>query len=228
MAVIRQFTDIEAISRTVAGEIMAATGQTDRFRLVLAGGSTPGRLYELLANAGPGIDWSRLRIYWGDERFVSHDHPASNFRLAADTFLPMVPADQVFPMPTDCPTADQAASRYNQLLNDHLTASPDGLLFDLVLLGMGEDGHTASLFPGHPLLAETKRLAGAVNDPVGRPPLPRITLTLPAFAAGRRVLFMVAGPEKKRLALQIAAGRRQCPAAMVRGAERLDWYIADT
>ncbi len=185
--------DVETLAnhyaQWLAGEIATAKAP---FRLALCGGTTPAPLYRLLASGEyrGRIDWEKLDFYWGDERFVPHDDEASNLRLARDLWLdhvPLAPA-QIHPMPTEG-ALDDCAARYEALLKreygrDRL--DPARPLFDVMLLGVGADGHTASLMPGEPVLEESERWVAAV--PHGRPE-PRMTLTYPAIASSRFVPF---------------------------------------
>jgi 6-phosphogluconolactonase len=205
------------------------------FTLVLAGGNTPRGLYELLAEppCASRIPWRQVRLYWGDERFVPQRHEQSNYRLAAETLLARVPvpADQVHPIPTAEATPEQAALAYEDTLRALAAAqgrSPPR--FDLVLLGLGADGHTASLFPGGPECAERERWCVASRAPEGTGVRERITLTLPVLNASRSVLFLVSGAEKRPILQKVlhpAPGQeRRYPAQLLRPAGELRW-LAD-
>lgn len=171
-----------------AADAIAARG---RFTLALSGGSTPRPLYEWLATdeGRDQIDWARVHLFWGDERGVPPDHADSNYRLARETLLDHVPipAAQIHRIHGE-DDPETAASAYEQTLRE---LSADGL--DLVLLGLGRDGHTASLFPNRPAGRETSRWVVADQDPTGRA---RITLTPPAINAARTVAFIVTGADK--------------------------------
>jgi len=150
----------------------------------LAGGTTPRRAYQLLAEA-PGIDWSRVDLWFGDERCLPPDDPESNYRLVAETLLPG--ADGVRVHPIDGTLApDAGAAAYAEEIR--------GVTLDLALLGLGEDGHTASLFPGGASLVERSREAVAVV--ASKPPPHRITLTLPVLEAARELLVLAVGEGK--------------------------------
>ncbi len=178
------------------------SGTEGAFALALAGGETPRPLYEQFA-APPFRDefpWARAHIFWGDERFVAHDDPRSNFRSARETFLARVPipVQNIHPVDTRAEDAEAAAQAYQrELLAFHgvalLTAARP--LFDVTLLGLGEDGHMASLFPGDAALCERQSWTAATRDPTG---LARITLTYPAIESSRRVAFLITGAEKER------------------------------
>jgi 6-phosphogluconolactonase len=223
-----------------AAELLAeaaalAVQEQGLFTLVLAGGSTPRTLYELVAEPpyASRVPWRQVQLYWGDERFVPPHHEQSNYRLARETLLERVHvlADQVHPIPTDAANPEQAALAYAGTLRALAAAqgrSPPR--FDLVLLGLGTDGHTASLFPGGPECAERERWCVASRAPEGAAVLERITLTLPVLNAARSVLFLVSGAEKRPIlqkVLRPAPGQeRRYPAQLVRPAGELRW-LAD-
>jgi 6-phosphogluconolactonase len=192
--------DREALSRAVAEEIekiaAAAASDRGRFDLVLAGGRTPRRLYEVLSTEyRERINWSRTHLFWGDERYVPSDNPLSNYRMAQEALIvPLgIPQANIHPMPTYFAEAAEAAHAYEQMLRSHFGAG--GLRFDLVLLGIGPEGHTLSLFPGSPALEERERLVVSVRA-AAKPPL-RLTLTLPAIETARDVFFLVSGEDKQ-------------------------------
>lgn len=199
------------------------------FRVALAGGSTPGALYELLTHAPyrSQAPWAQTEVFWGDERHLPAGHSGRN-----DTaLLPLlahvgVPASQIHPAPYVPGDPDQAARRYEDVLR--LTAQPDGSLLDLTLLGLGHDGHTASLFPGTPAVDETERLTAA-NYAVYEDRYPeRITLTLPAINASAAVLFLVTGASKQAILRRILGPPADppLPAQRVRPASgRLIWLV---
>ncbi len=187
----RVLADAEAVAaqacRLIAAAARAAIGERKGFRLVLAGGSTPRRTYELLAQtAREAKEWGAWEIFWGDERCLPVGHPGRNSRIAHDAWLAHVaiPARQVHPIPAEL-GAVSAAAAYAGTVRDHLP-------FDLVLLGMGEDGHTASLFPGR---AGEGGLAVAVHD-APKPPAGRVSLNYPALRDCRSQLVLVTGTGK--------------------------------
>jgi 6-phosphogluconolactonase len=223
----------ESAAELLAGAVAQAVREAGAFRLALSGGSTPRTLYELLSEPAfaSRIPWGRLQIYWGDERFVPARHEQSNYRLAAETLLCRVPvpSDRVHAVPTDAATPEQAAQAYAGTLR--ALAAEQGRSpprFDLVLLGLGTDGHTASLFPGGPECAERQRWCVASRAPEGAAVRERITLTLPVLNAARRVLFLVSGLEKRYIlqrVLRPAPGEeRRYPAQLVRPAGELLWF----
>jgi 6-phosphogluconolactonase len=205
----------------------AALSVRGPFRVSLSGGSTPKALYALLASDEfkSRFPWPRVFWYWGDERFVPYDHPDSNYRMTREAMLSKapVPAENIFPIPTDG-DPDDAARRYEGTLRkayNAATLDPRRPLFDLTLLGLGPDGHTASLLPGEPVLNERKRWVAAVSH--GRPEV-RITLTYPAIDSSQRVAFLVAGKEKAAIFKTIRSGNSDLPAARVRPVGELVWF----
>lgn len=205
----------------------AALASAGVFRIALAGGSTPERLYALLAADGfrERFPWHRVHWFWGDERFLPHDHPASNAGMVRRAMLSRVPApaENVHPMPVDG-TPESAAARYQRALEaayGSATLDPARPLFDLSLLGLGADGHTASLLPGQPVLDERRRWVAAV--PEGRAE-PRLTLTYPALESSRRVAFLVAGGGKAAILRAIRAGADGSPAARLRPLGEVVWF----
>lgn len=191
------------------------------FRLALAGGSTPKGAYRKLAQKN-GLRWECTEIFFGDERFVPPDSPDSNYRMAREALLAGINPRGLFAMPTD-DTPQSAAARYEEILRQQYGASvldPAVPLFDLVLLGLGPDGHTASLLPGQPVLAERVRWAAAV--PSGRDE-PRITLTYPALESSRLILFLVSGADKAAALKQARAG--QLPAGALRPQGDVLWLV---
>jgi 6-phosphogluconolactonase len=223
--------DPSALARCTAEWMTAAAlAAQGPFRVSLSGGSTPKALYGLLASdAFRGrFPWPRVHWYWGDDRFIPHDHPESNYRMARDAMLSTapVPPENIHPMPTDG-TPEDAAERYERVLQKAYGASvrtldPERPLFDITLLGLGADGHTASLLPGEPALEERKRWVAVV--PHGRPEV-RITLTYPVIESSRQVAFLVAGPEKAKILGQIRGGGSRVPAARLRPLGKLIWFV---
>lgn len=210
--------DPEALALRVADWLLAAAVGNDRpFAVALAGGSTPRRLYDLLS--GPpyreAFPWARAHWFWGDERFVPHDSPESNYRMVREAMLARapVPPANIHPIPTEGLTPQEAALSYERELKDFYGAStlrPDRPLFDVTLLGLGPEGHIASLFPGTAILGERTRWVGAV---IGAKPEPRITLTYPALESSHEVAFLVTGASKRAVLEQLLKGNQELPAA---------------
>lgn len=185
--------------RAAARDAIAARG---RFRIALAGGTTPRALYPELAQ---GIDWTRAQVFFGDERAVPADDPRSNYHMAWETLLApaAVPAENVFRWRTEDPDLDAAAREYERALA--AAGSPPWL--DLDLLGLGPDGHTASLFPGTTAVEERARACVAVDVPQLR--ARRLTLTVPVLSGATEVAFLIAGREKAE-ALRDVLGETDC------------------
>jgi len=221
-----------ALFADTAREAAAERGQ---FVVALAGGSTPQALYALLAQPpfADAIPWDKTFVFMSDERCVPFDDKRSNFGAARQALLSRVPvpAGNIYPPPTDTVAPEQVAARYTQTLADFFgidpTAPPPA--FDLVLLGLGDDGHTASLFPGHPALEVQD--TWVVSSPPGTlpPPVDRITFTLPLINAAHQVLFLVAGANKAEAVQDVLEGSATVdkrPAAGVHPASgRLTWLL---
>jgi len=226
---IEVLADPAALARHVADWMTsAALAAKGDFRVSLSGGSTPKTLFTLLAS-DPFIGrfpWNRVSWFWGDERFVPYDHPESNYRMTRETMLAKapVPPANIHPVPADG-TPEDSAARYERTLQTAYGATvldPARPMFDVTLLGMGPDGHTASLLPSEPVLEERKRWVAAVSH--GRPEI-RITMTYPAIESSRRVAFLVAGKEKAAMFRVIRAGSSDVPAARVRPVGELIWFV---
>lgn len=206
----------------------AAISAKETFRVSLSGGSTPKTLYQLLASDEfrNRFPWQRVSWYFGDERFVPYDSPDSNYRMVREAMFTKapVPSENIHPVPVDGSPED-AAERYERTLQNAYGATildPGRALFDVTLLGLGPDGHTASLLPGESVLEERKRWVAAVSH--GRPEV-RITMTYPVIESSRRVAFLVTGSEKEPIFRAIRAGGSQVPAARVRPVGELFWFV---
>jgi 6-phosphogluconolactonase len=201
------FETAEDVAESAAAEIAAALAEGAR-SLTLAGGGTPMRCYELLAQAD--VEWGRVTILFGDERCVPPDHPDSNYREARGVLLDKVSPASVHRMPAEL-GPDEGADLYSRVVEWHAP-------LDVVILGVGEDGHTASLFPGHPGLEATGWTVGIRNSP--KPPPDRVSLTLPALRGARKVLVLATGAGKA--AAVARAKRGEVPSGMIAGAR---WLI---
>jgi 6-phosphogluconolactonase len=227
--------DLPALSRAAADRIVqAACRSGDRFSMALSGGSTPRETYALLATDPyrAAIDWSRVHIFWGDERCVPPDDPRSNYRMAHQALLAHVPipAENVHRMAGELDPS-QAAATYSRELQVYFGAAhvdaPPAPQFDLILLGLGDDAHTASLFPATPALDEARRWV--VPNWVPQLEMWRLTLTPPVLNAARHILFLVAGNSKAQpLANVLQGGHRphEWPAQLVRPhSGQLTWLV---
>jgi 6-phosphogluconolactonase len=230
------FEDLDSLSAAAAeliGEASsAAIAERGRFVVALAGGSTPRRLYVLLAEQPwrDQLDWARWHVFLGDERMAPLDDPQSNFRMAHDALLAHVPipAAQIHRPRTNLGDVVATALDYDERIRAFFGDGPEPPRFDLVLLGMGSDGHTASLFPGKPALAEAERLVVASPPGVLPPAIDRITFTFPLLNAARTVCFLVAGADKAPAlqAMRVAAIPERPPAARVRPTDgHLHWLL---
>jgi 6-phosphogluconolactonase len=224
--------DAKTVAQEAAERIAAlassAVESRGRFSVALSGGSTPARLYELLAQAPyrAQVPWQRSYLFWGDERCVPPDDPGSNYRQADVTLIRHVPIppDNVYRIPGELEPA-AAAQAYTRTLVDFFCGPRPR--FDLVLLGLGQDGHTASLFPGSAAVQETERLAVPVEADYQGRPAHRVTLTPPAINAARQVLFLVSGSEKAEVVRAVIRDATHgLPARQVRPtAGKLAWLL---
>jgi 6-phosphogluconolactonase len=205
--------DAKSLARAAADRIMARIAANgDRVAICLTGGSSPKQLYQLLATDTyrSQIPWQRVHWFIGDERFVPADDPLNNMGMARRTFLDLcAPAANVHAIPTDIADPEEAARHYESELQsfygvDQLDSARP--LFDVVLMGVGPDGHTASLFPGYPAMGETERWVVGVAQAHVEPFVPRVTLTLPALSSCREMLFEVSGADKRAILTRVLAG----------------------
>ena len=219
----------EAASRLVQTAAQAIAARR-RFAMALSGGSTPRRLYQLLTQPPyrQSIDWTRVHLFFADERFVPHDDEDSTVRLVRETLLAGVdvPPGNFHAMPTEGDTPEGCASRYETTLRDYFGGdTPD---FDLILLGMGPDGHTASLFPGHP---EPAGLVASIHDSPKPPPV-RLTLTYAAIRAAHAVWFLVTGADKaatlERVFNSDSGDPQALPAARIQARDGRSVWLVDS
>ncbi|MFN2355160.1 MAG: 6-phosphogluconolactonase [Desulfopila sp.] len=221
---------ITALAEQIVAVSSAALERRPGFSLVLAGGSTPGELYTLLARPywRDRMEWPRVHVFFGDERCVPPDHHDSNYRMARETLLSAVPipSEQIHRIRGEA-DPDEEAAAYQQRIERQLPViSPDNPLFDLVLLGLGEDGHTASLFPGDAAL-QSRALATAVKAPrTMTPALPRISLTHHGIMLSRYICFLVHGRNKQEIVRAVLADSSgRYPAALIQK-NTVSWYLS--
>ena len=235
---LRVYSTLAEASNYLAKEIVQAAreyvAKKGVFTLVLSGGKTPGYLYSILAaKYSDEIPWRKTHLFLSDERYVPLDHPLSNFAMVHSKLVSKVslPPENLHPVPVDMNSPEKAARSYEKVLKEFLQESKEKELsmFDVVLLGMGEDGHTASLFPGSPVLYEKRRLTAAVTAPSSFSPRQRITLTLPAINASEKVFFLVAGAKKRISVSKVfekdGTSKDRIPAAMVIPKKSLIWFL---
>jgi 6-phosphogluconolactonase len=232
---LRRLTTPQDLFQAAAEEVIRsatdAVAQRGRFTIALSGGSTPRNLYTLIAaNASATLPWSQMFFFWGDERHVAPDNPDSNYRMAKEALLSKVPVPpaNIFPVPAENPDAAQAAEIYEQTLRRFFAVAPGEFpRFDLILLGMGPDGHTASLFPETPALQEKSRLV--VANWVEKLGSSRITFTLPLLNAARRVAFLVSGTDKAAALHEVLEGNapaEKYPSRLVQPREgKVTWFV---
>jgi 6-phosphogluconolactonase len=221
--------DPEALAHRAARWITDLAGASrDRFAICLSGGSTPRRLYELLAETPyrEALPWERIHWFWGDERFVPWDDPDSNYGMVHTALLERapIPPQNIHGIPTTG-VPREAAQTYERVLRSYYAAEDlDAArpLFDLQILGLGPDGHTASLIPGTSALEERQRWAVEV---IGARPETRITLTYPALESSRHTAFLVAGAEKREVLARAVARDPALPAGRVRPVGELTWFV---
>ncbi|HVV65181.1 MAG TPA: 6-phosphogluconolactonase [Rhizomicrobium sp.] len=223
------FPDPETLAARAARWLAKlARAKTGDFAIALSGGSTPRLLYRTLA-APPylkSFPWERVHWFWGDERFVARDNPMSNFKMAWDAMLSQAPAPSSHIHAVDCaaPSAAEAARLYERELQRYYGGErlrPERPLFDVNLLGLGADGHTASLFPDSPALLERKRWVAAVE---GQTP-ERVTLTYPALESAAHTAFLVTGGEKRAVLRRLWQGGDDMPAAKLKPVGELLFFV---
>jgi len=247
---VRPYHNIKVLSSAAAEFICRLAGKRAEkhgfFTVALSGGNTPRPLYETLAKPplATKMPWRDIHLFWGDERCVSSDHPESNFGMASRALISKVPipSQNVHRVPAEIKPPEDAAEAYEKILREFFgsfvkkgtrsNASRGAVSipsFDLILLGVGKDGHTASLFPGDQALAERERWVAVVRAPYGSPPVPRITLTLPVINRAECVLFMVSGSGKREVIRSILEDldptARSYPAGRVNPEGRVIWLI---
>ncbi|MFZ0939434.1 MAG: 6-phosphogluconolactonase [Candidatus Sulfotelmatobacter sp.] len=234
-AEIRRLSTPQELFQAAAEEVLqsareAITGR-GRFTIALSGGSTPRNLYTLIAaNASTSLPWDKVFFFWGDERHVPPTDAESNYRMANEALLSKVPVPpaNIFAIPTENPDASAVAEAYEKTLRKFFALQPGEFpRFDLILLGMGPDGHCASLFPETGALKEKSRLV--VANWVEKLHTNRITLTLPVLNAARRVAFLVSGSDKAAVLHEVLEGNapgEKYPSKLVRPSDgKLIWFV---
>lgn len=226
------FPDLDALNRAALEDLLRvlddAVAKRGRFAIALSGGHTPAKLYALWADQyRDKTPWDRVHLFWGDERFVPQDDPLSNYRMTREALISRVPipAANVHPVPTNLPRPQDAAEAYEAELRKFFGAAPPE--FDVQLLGLGPEGHTASLFPDSPALDEKQHWVAAVRAPAQPPD--RLTFTLLVLNRGHNTFFLVAGADKREI---LSAIRKEpdsepskYPAGRIRPTGRLVWYL---
>jgi 6-phosphogluconolactonase len=220
-----------ALARAAAERVVARIAANKaRVAICLTGGSSPKQLYQLLATDAyrSRIPWDRVHWFIGDERFVGPDDPLNNMGTARRIFLDrLAPPANIHPIPTDTSDPDAAARRYESELQSFYGANaldPARPLFDVVLMGVGPDGHTASLFPDYPAIEEAERWVVGVPKAHVEPFVPRVTLTLPALNSCREMLFEVAGAEKRAILTRVLGGEN-LPANRAQSIGETIWLV---
>ena len=233
---IRISADTEALSSAAAARWVTLAAQAiadhGEFHVALSGGATPKRLYEHLAAApfAREIDWLRVRIYFSDERCVPPDHPDSNYHMASEALLRhvLIPPGQIHHIAVSLATLRQDAAAYAEVLRKHLPKSKQGVpQFDLVLLGLGPDGHIASLFPAAGIAVTEREDRYAVAVYVDRLKTWRISVALPVIAQARHILMLAAGEEKATI-VRRALGAPESPPLPVQRLQpvhEMEWYL---
>ena len=234
---VRIVPDLDALSREAADEFVKLVQQqaqgSRRFSVALTGGSTPRQLYSLLASEPyrNRIPWECVHVFWGDERCVAPDHPDSNFRMAHEVLLSRVPIppENIHRVPAEEGDPASVATTYERTVRTFFQLREGALPeFDLVLLGLGEDGHTASLFPRSAALQERQHLVTATTG--GVPHLPRVTLTIPVLNYARRLLWLVTGAQKAAVVQAVLEGVEQSedlPARLVHPRQGASLWLLD-
>jgi 6-phosphogluconolactonase len=232
----RVFPDLDALSRGALDELLRVMGEAigarGRFAVALAGGNTPAKMYKMWASTGSRgvkVPWAKVHLFWGDERFVPADSPLSNYRMAREALMAHVPIPEAnvhrIGGPDDFATQEAAAEAYEAQLREFFGSAPPA--FDVQMLGLGVEGHVASLFPGSPALAEKQKWVMAVEAPA-QPPR-RLTLTPAVLNRGRHTFFLVAGENKRPIVAALGAEPEgqtsQYPAGIIRPEGHSLWFL---
>lgn len=230
----RVYDDLDALSHAALAELLLiardAVSRRGRFAIALSGGRTPAKLYSLWAQVdarAAGVPWESVHLFWGDERYVDHDDLLSNYRMTRESLLShaAIPEENVHPLPTGCVEPDECAQAYETELRKFFGDDPPA--FDLQLLGLGREGHTASLFPGSSALEEQTRWVLAVEAPAT--PRTRLTLTPAVLTHGRNTWFLVSGADKREIVSALRnetnPSASQYPAARLQFAGAVLWLM---
>jgi 6-phosphogluconolactonase len=236
-AEVRVFPDLPKASQALAERLVEEAKEVlatkDRFSMVLSGGATPRILYRLLAGEySSEISWDKVHVFWGDERCVPMESKDSNFGMASEALVSKVqlPSENIHRIPGEIMPPEKAAETYERMLQEYFKPEEeDSFLFDAMILGVGEDGHTASLFPGSSALVERNQWVLAVDAPSSFSPRKRITLTFPLINRSKSIFFLASGTKKREVVREIlnnpGAARGLYPAAMILPEGSVAWYI---
>jgi 6-phosphogluconolactonase len=223
--------DPAALAQIAADRVIARiSANNGRVAICLTGGSSPKKLYQLLATDPyrSRIPWDRVHWFIGDERFVAVGDPRNNMKMAREAFLDQcAPASNIHPIPTDTADPEQSAHAYERELKSFYGAEnldPARPLFEMVLLGVGPDGHIASLFPEYPAIEESARWVVGVPEAHVAPFVPRVSLTLPALNSCREILFEIAGAEKRAILTRVLDGEN-LPAGRAHAMGETIWLV---
>jgi len=236
---VKAFPDLEQTCSALAEKIKDLSQEAIQlkkaFSLVLSGGKTPRKLYHILGTQYvEKIQWNNVHLFWGDERWVPFHHLESNYAMAFELMISKIPIpkENVHPMPVNAPIPALGAEIYETELKQHfdeIESAEKAFTFDAVILGLGEDGHTASLFPGNSALFESDKWVVSVQAPASFPIKDRLTLTFPAINISKNVFFLVSGEGKKKIVDSILnrkiTERIMYPAEMVQPIGQLFWFL---
>lgn len=235
---IKKFNNEDDLSSAAAEFVAAYSGQcienSGFFSIALSGGRSPLKLYEKLSDSRFEIPWKKVHFFWSDERYVPAGDSESNFKMSKEILLSKIdiPEGNIHRILTDVKPPEKCAEFYeNDIKAFFLDRDKNVPSFDLILLGLGQDGHTASLFPGDPLLDENTKLVAASQAPRGMSVKNRITFTLPLINLSKSVLFLVLDANKKKILSSIFEDRQKSqllyPGALVHPTETLYWYLME-
>ena len=220
------FKDSQEVAEALTRDLRLWAKDASRFTVALSGGSTPRKWFEVLAQA-PGIPWSSIHLYWGDERCVPPDHPESNFRMTQESLISQIdiPAENIHRVKGEAKPEEEAV-RYSQEIQQLLPAEDDWPVFDLMVLGLGTDGHTASVFPDQMHLLKTDQVCAVAKHPESGQL--RVTLTGEVLSRTKKVVFLVTGPKKSSILATILHHKdswASYPASHIRASEQLLFYL---